>query len=108
MRAGLRCRFTELESGSAPDRSTSAIAAESSAWRPAPILQELKELQAREKQSLRQLAPDLHADALARREKPARRRKLKWIRRDRKPRVDLEDKAAVNAILNADVIRKLR
>ena len=73
-----------------------------------PILKELKDLQAKEKKSLGQLATELIADALARREKPTRRRKLKWISRDLKPRVDLEDKEAVNAILNADVIRKLR
>lgn len=63
------------------------------------VLDELKELQVKENKSLGQLASELLGDALARRRKPAPRKKLKWISRDLKPLVNLEDKEALNAIL---------
>ncbi len=73
-----------------------------------PILQELKKLQAEENKSLGQLATELIADALARRAKSRKRKKFKWISRNLKPRIDLEDKEELNKILNADLLRKLR
>jgi len=73
-----------------------------------PILKELKDLQAREKKSLGQLASELLAEALSRRGKSERKRKFKWISRNLgTPRIDLEDKEALNTVLDADLIRKL-
>ncbi len=73
-----------------------------------PILKELKELQAREKKPLGQLASELLADALSRRAKPPKPRKFKWISRNLGARVDLSDKEALNEILDRDLVRKLR
>lgn len=73
-----------------------------------PILQELKDLQAKEKKSLGQLATELIADALSRRAKSKKPKKFKWISGNLKPRIDLEDKEALNRILDEDLIRKLR
>jgi hypothetical protein len=74
-----------------------------------PILNELKSLQKTEKKSLGQLAAELIAESLSRRRKSSGKpKKFRWISRDLKPRIDLEDKEAVNAILDADLIRKHR
>jgi len=72
-----------------------------------PILKELRDLQAKEKKSLGQLATELLADALSRRTKPHKPKKLKWISKHLKARVDLSDKEAVNEILDRDIVRKL-
>jgi hypothetical protein len=51
----------------------------------------------------------LLAEALSRRGKSERRRKFKWISKNLgTPLVDLEDKEALNKILDAELIRKLR
>ena len=47
------------------------------------------------------------AEALSRRTKPHKPKKLKWISKHLKARVDLSDKEAVNEILDRDIIRKL-
>lgn len=73
-----------------------------------PILEELKELQAKEKKSLGQLASELLADALSRRAKSQKRKKFKWISKHLGARIDLDDKEALNEILDRDVLRKLR
>jgi hypothetical protein len=74
-----------------------------------PILQELKDLQVKEKKSLGQLASELLAEALSRRGKSSKPKKFKWISRNLgAPRVDLEDKEALNKVLDADLIRKLQ
>ncbi|HYM60659.1 MAG TPA: antitoxin [Thermoanaerobaculia bacterium] len=65
-----------------------------------PILDELKRLQEREGSSLGKLASSLLAEALAARKKPASARPFHWIARPIQPRVSLEDKDAVWAILD--------
>jgi hypothetical protein len=73
-----------------------------------PILKELKDLQVQEKKSLGQLATELLAEALFLRAKSRKPKKFKWISRNLKPRIDLEDKEALNRILDEDLIRKMR
>jgi hypothetical protein len=73
-----------------------------------PILQELKDLQVKEKKSLGQLASELLAEALSRRGKSSKPKKFKWISRKLRPRIDLEDKEALYRILDEDLIRKMR
>ena len=66
------------------------------------ILEELKALQGREGKSLGRLASDLLADALARR-RGARTRKpaFKWHAQAMRPRIDIGDKEALQAVLDA-------
>ncbi len=73
-----------------------------------PVLEELKELQTRGKKSLGRLASELLANALSRRGRSSPRKKFKWISRDLKPRIDIDDKEALNEILDRDLLRKLR
>ena len=73
-----------------------------------PILKELKDLQAKEKKSLGQLATELIAEALSLRAKSRKPKKFKWISRKLRPRIDLEDKEALYKILDEDLIRKMR
>jgi hypothetical protein len=67
----------------------------------APILEDLKRLQKREKKSLGRLASDLLADALGRQggRKPPPR-PFAWKARPMGAKIDLADKDAVQAILD--------
>jgi len=68
----------------------------------APVLRELKRLQKREGKSLGQLISELIAAALAReQEATEQRRPFQWTSRPMGARVDLEDKEAVRAALDA-------
>jgi hypothetical protein len=64
------------------------------------ILKELKERQTEEGKTLGQLVSELLAVALAERHEPLP--PLRWITRDLQPRVDLQDKDALFALLDAD------
>ena len=64
----------------------------------ASVLQELKRRQEREHKPLGQLISELVARALAADERPAP--DFTWLARDLQPRVDLEDKEAVSAVLD--------
>jgi hypothetical protein len=70
-----------------------------------PILQELKALQRREDKTLGELVSELLADALGRRKAAASksRPKFRWYTQSLGAKVDLEDKEAVRAILDADL-----
>jgi hypothetical protein len=65
----------------------------------APILEALKRIQRSEGTSLGAVASSLLADALATRKDPVAHRKLRWNVRSMKPRVPLEDKEAIAAVL---------
>jgi hypothetical protein len=68
-----------------------------------PILKEVKVLHEKEGRSMGAIASELIAEGLARRRTSRSRPPFRWISRDMgKPRVDLEDKEAVYAILDAD------
>jgi hypothetical protein len=68
----------------------------------ASVLRELKRLQKREGKSLGQLISELVAAALAREEEATEEgRPFQWISRPMGARVDLEDKEAVRAALDA-------
>ncbi len=64
----------------------------------ASVLRELKKRQEREHKPLGQLISELVAKALAADERSAP--EFTWVARDLQPRVDLEDKEAVSAILD--------
>jgi hypothetical protein len=67
----------------------------------APVLEELKRLQEKEgASSLGALASSLIADALAARKRPSSARRLRWNARSMQPRVSIEDKESVWAILD--------
>lgn len=69
----------------------------------ASILKDLKRLQEREGKSLGRLISDLLAEALARRRSSSRPRSaFRWIARPLRPRVDLDDKEALYAALDAE------
>lgn len=68
----------------------------------ASVLRELKRLQKREGKSLGQLISELVAAALAREEEASDgRRPFQWTSRPMGARVDIEDKEAVRAALDA-------
>lgn len=68
----------------------------------ASVLRELKRLQKREGKSLGQLISELVAAALAgEAEVPGEARPFQWTSRPMRARVDLEDKEAVRAALDA-------
>ena len=68
----------------------------------ASVLRELKRLQKREGKSLGQLISELVARALAHEEEPPEEgRPFQWTSRPMGARVDLEDKEAVRAALDA-------
>ena len=68
----------------------------------ASVLRELKRLQKREGKSLGQLISELVAAALAGEEEGAEEgRPFRWTSRPMRARVDLEDKEAVRAALDA-------
>jgi hypothetical protein len=73
-----------------------------------PVLKDLKRLQREEKKPLGRLISDLLAEALSRqRTKPARH-VFRWHAQDMRPLIDVSDKAAVQAVFDADDLEKLR
>lgn len=66
----------------------------------ASVLRELKKRQRRDNRTLGQLASELLARALAAEEPSGELPPLEWVSRDLKPRIDLDDKDAVWAILD--------
>ena len=65
------------------------------------ILRELKRLQKRKKKSLGRLASDLLATALKQRSHRGRGpREFRWVARDMRPRIDIDDKEALHAALD--------
>ena len=69
---------------------------------PAPVLEELKQLQKTEGVSLGSLVSRLLADALARRHIDSVEPDLNWNTRTMQARVDLTDKEAVHALFDVD------
>jgi hypothetical protein len=67
----------------------------------APILREVKALHEREGRSMGAIVSELLAEALARRRTSRARPSFRWISRDMKSLVDLSDKEAVYAVLDA-------
>lgn len=67
-----------------------------------PILEQLKALQRKSGESLGRLVSELLADALARRQRNPKPPTFHWTARPMRALVDLEDKDAVHAILDAD------
>ena len=73
----------------------------------APILRELKRLQKAEGKSLGRIVSDLLGVALGRRQREgATRPPFRWIARNMGARVDVGDKEAVRALLDAGNLRK--
>ena len=68
----------------------------------APILKEVKALHEREGRSMGAIVSELLADALTRRASSRAAPPFRWTSRDMKPLVDLSDKEAVYAALDAD------
>jgi hypothetical protein len=67
-----------------------------------PILKEVKALHEREGRSMGAVVSELLAEALARRRSSRARPAFRWTSRDMKPLVDIADKEAVYAALDAD------
>ena len=67
----------------------------------APILREVKALHEKEGRSMGAVVSELLAEALARRRSSRARPSFRWTSRDMKPLVDLLDKEAVYAALDA-------
>jgi hypothetical protein len=69
-----------------------------------PVLDDLRSLQRKEGRSMGSIASELLADALAQRRQPkAGRPTLKWVSRGMgTPLVDLDDKDALNAVLDRE------
>jgi hypothetical protein len=67
-----------------------------------PILREIRAIHEREGRSMGAVVSDLLADALARRRASPRRQAFRWISRPMNARVNLADKDAVYAALDAD------
>jgi hypothetical protein len=67
-----------------------------------PILREVKAIHQREGRSIGAVVSELLAEALARRRPSRARPSCRWTSRPLKPLVDLTDKEAVYAILDAD------
>jgi len=67
-----------------------------------PILRKVKALQRKEGRSMGMIVSELLADALAHRRRSQRRLSLRWTSRPMSSRVDLADKDALHAILDAD------
>ncbi len=68
----------------------------------APILLEVKALHEREGRSLGAIVSELLAEALAGRNSPSAAPSFRWTSRPMKSRIDLSDKDAVYAALDAD------
>ena len=67
-----------------------------------PVLKELKRLQKSTGQSLGRLASDLLARALATRDSTAEPRTLCWTTQDLGARVDIDDKEALQRVLDRE------
>jgi len=67
-----------------------------------PILKEVKAIHEREGRSIGAVVSELLAEALARRRSPRTRPPFRWNSRPMKSLVDLADKEAVYAALDAD------
>ena len=67
-----------------------------------PILREVKAIREREGKSIGTVVSELLAEALARRNSPRARPSFRWTSRPMKARIDLADKEAVYAALDAD------
>ena len=68
----------------------------------APILREVKALHEREGRSMGAIVSELLAEALARRRSRRARPSFRWTSRDMKRLIDLSDKEAVYAALDAE------
>lgn len=68
-----------------------------------PVLQDLKRLQKREGKSLGRLASDLLASALRRQGRREPSPSFQWVSRPMGARVNLADREAVRAALDADI-----
>jgi hypothetical protein len=66
-----------------------------------PILKEVKALHEKEGRSMGTIISELLAEALARRRSSGARPSFRWISRDMKALVDISDKEAVYAALDA-------
>lgn len=66
----------------------------------APLLKEIKKLQAKEGRSLGRIVSQLLAEALARRKTAPVPSKLRWVSRPMQALVDLSDKEAVYGVLD--------
>lgn len=67
----------------------------------APVLKEVKAIHEKEGRSMGTIVSELLADALARRRSSRARPKFSWTSRDMKPRIDIADKEALYAALDA-------
>jgi hypothetical protein len=67
-----------------------------------PILREVKAIQEREGRSAGSIVSELLAEALARRGPSRPRRSFRWTSRPMKPLIELADKEAVYAALDAE------
>jgi len=67
-----------------------------------PILREIKALHEKERRSMGAVVSELLAEALARRRSARARSSFRWTSRDMRSLVDLADKDAVYAVLDAD------
>jgi hypothetical protein len=72
-----------------------------------PVLKDLKRLQREEKKPLGRLISDLLAEALSRQRTKPPRHVFRWHAQDMRPLIDVSDKAAVQAVLDADDLEKL-
>jgi hypothetical protein len=68
----------------------------------APILREVKALHQREGRSMGAVVSELLAEALARRRSAPAKQSFRWTSRNMESRVDLSDKEAVHAALDAE------
>jgi hypothetical protein len=67
-----------------------------------PILREVKAIHEKEGRSIGSIVSELLADALARRRSPRERRAFRWTARPMRALVDVSDKEAVYAALDAE------
>ncbi|MGA3043288.1 MAG: antitoxin [Bryobacteraceae bacterium] len=67
-----------------------------------PILREVKAIHQKEGRSMGAVVSELLADALVRRSAPRARPAFRWVSRPMHAQVDLADKDAVYAVLDAD------
>lgn len=67
-----------------------------------PVLREIKALHEREGRSMGAIVSELLAEALARRRPSRAKPSFRWTSRPMKALVDIADKEAVHAILDAD------
>jgi hypothetical protein len=68
----------------------------------APILHEVKAIHEREGRSMGSVVSELLAEALARRRASSKRPAFRWTSRPMNARINLADKDAVHAVLDAD------